>query len=230
MEKTPWRANPYRPGSRNQSPPRGQALLAWLEYVSYLIGVHRHNHCGNSGCLLNFTELYKRAIDGDPSARQELYGQLYVSFRIIARHRIRDWNDAEEAVQAAVVKVTSKLDQVADPQRFPAWAHMILKNEIIDYYRGTQTRRVHEVELDAGETPHNYQVADPDLKMRLKECLKKVNAVFAKHARILNLRYQGYGTQEICARLAITPNNLHVILSRARALLKNCLETGDIKP
>ena len=176
------------------------------------------------------TELYELAVRGDPPSRQELHRQLYVSFRILARHRIRDWNDAEEAVQAAMVKVTSNMDQVADPQRFPAWAHMILRNEIIDYYRGSQTRRVREVELGGDESPHNFQFVDPDLKMKLKECLKKVNAVFSKHARILNLRYQGYGTQEICARLEITPNNLHVILSRARTLLKNCLETGEIKP
>ena len=168
-------------------------------------------------------------IVGDPFARKELYDQLYVSFRIVARHRIRDWNDAEEAVQAAMVKVTSKLDQVADPERFPAWAHMILKNEIIDYYRATQTRRNREAELDSGGLPQNYQVIEPNLKMKLKECLKKVNAMFPKHARILNLRYQGYGTQDICSRMTITPNNLHVVLSRARALLKNCLETGEIR-
>ena len=175
------------------------------------------------------SDLARRIINGDLTARDELYGQLYVSFRIIARHRIRDWNDAEEAVQAAMVKVTSKLDQVTDPDRFLAWAHMILKNEIIDYFRDVQKRRNREVDLDVGEMQREYQIADPNLKMKLKECLKKVNAVFAKHARILNLWYQGYGTNEICARMAITPNNLHVILSRARALLKNCLETGEIK-
>ncbi len=175
-------------------------------------------------------ELYQRAISGDPSARKELYDQLYVSFRIVARHRIRDWNDAEEAVQAAMVKVTSKLDQLADPERFPGWAHMILKNEIFDHYRGAQTRKNRETEFDGAELPDNYQVTEPDLKMKLKECLKKVYAVFPKHARILNLRYQGYGTQDICRRMAVTPNNLHVILSRARTMLKNCLETGEVKP
>jgi RNA polymerase sigma factor (sigma-70 family) len=178
---------------------------------------------------LTIRELHERLRSGDQTARDQLYQQLYVSFRILARHRIKDWNDAEETVQAAMVKVTSKIDQLADPERFPAWAHMILKNEVIDYYRNAQTRRRRESNLDAGGMPHVSPAEDPDLKMRLKECLKKVNAVFAKHARILNFRYQGYGTEEICRRMSITPSNLHVILSRARKLLKNCLETGEIQ-
>jgi RNA polymerase sigma-70 factor (ECF subfamily) len=178
---------------------------------------------------LTIKELYQRLKSGDPAARDQLYQQLYVSFRILARHRIRDWNDAEETVQAAMLKVTSKIDQVADPERFPAWAHKILKNEIIDYYRSVQVRQRREVEQEAGELSGASESPNPDLKMRLKECLKKVNAVFPRHARILNLKYQGYSTPEISERLGVTPNNLHVMLSRVRVLLKKCLETGEVK-
>jgi len=178
---------------------------------------------------LTITELYQRLSNGDPAARDLLYQQLYVSFRILARHRIKDWNDAEETVQAAMLKITNKIDQVADPERFPAWAHKILKNEIIDYYRAAQTRQRREVDQEAGDLSGVFETPDPNLKMRLKECLKKVNAVFPRHARILNLKYQGFGTKEICERLAVTPNNMHVMLSRVRVLLKNCLETGEVK-
>ena len=128
-----------------------------------------------------------------------------------------------------MLKVTSKIDQVADPERFPAWAHTILKNEIVDYYRSVQVRQRREVGEDAGDLANASETTNPDLKMRLKDCLKKVNAVFPRHARVINLKYQGYGTKEICLRMGITPNNLHVILSRARTLLKNCLESGEIK-
>ena len=178
---------------------------------------------------MNNSELYKRFRGGDQSAREQLCEQLYVSFRILARHRIADWNDAEEVVQAAMVKVVDKLDQLADAERFSGWAHAILKNETMDYYRATHKRRDREVNLeDAGRHPGGGQ-ADGDLKARLKECLKKLNAVFGKHARILNLRYQGYDTGEICRRMSVTPNNFYVILNRARTMLKHCLESGEIR-
>jgi DNA-directed RNA polymerase specialized sigma24 family protein len=51
-----------------------------------------------------------------------------------------------------------------------------------------------------------------------------MNAEFGRHARILVMKYQGYRTAEICERMSITPNNLYVTLSRARAMLKACLE------
>ena len=166
---------------------------------------------------------------GDQVARKQLYEQLYVSFRILARHRVADWNDAEEVVQAAMVKVSSKLDQLTEVERFSAWAHAILKHEIIDHYRTAQSRRNREIELEDSSVRHSQDPDDRELKAKLKECLKKLNSVFGKHARILNLRYQGYSTGEICRRMSLTPNNFYVILNRARAMLKNCLESGEIR-
>lgn len=175
------------------------------------------------------SDLYRRLRGGDQAARKQLYEQLYVSFRILARHRIADWDNAEEVVQAAMVKVTSKLDQLSEAERFSAWAHTILKHEIVDYYRTAQSRRNRETELDDSSMRQSQGPDDGALKVKLKECLKKLNAVFGKHARILNLRYQGYSTGEICRRMSLTPNNLYVMLNRARAMLKNCLESGEIR-
>lgn len=175
------------------------------------------------------SDLYRRMSGGDQAARKQLYEQLYVSFRILARHRVADWNDAEEVVQAAMVKVSSKLDQLTEAERFSAWAHAILKHEIIDHYRTVRSRRNREVELEDSSMSHSQDPDDRQLKAKLKECLKKLNAVFGKHARILNLRYQGYSTSEICNRMQLTPNNLYVMLNRARAMLKNCLESGEIR-
>jgi len=166
---------------------------------------------------------------GDQVARKQLYEQLYVSFRILARHRIADWNDAEEVVQAAMVKVSSKLDQLTEAERFSAWAHAILKHEVIDHYRTVQSRRSRELELEETSILIRNEPEDAELKAKLKECLKKLNAVFGRHARILNLRYQGYSTGEICERMQLTPNNLYVMLNRARSMLKNCLESGEIR-
>ena len=182
-----------------------------------------------SGLILNNSDLYRLLSGGDQSARDKLCEQLYVSFRILARHRIADWNDAEEVVQAAMVKVVGRFDQLADAERFSAWAHAILKNETMDYYRTVHKRRDREVEVeDIGSVPVPGQGSD-ELKTKLKECLKKLNTVFGKHARILNLRYQGYSTEEICQRMSVTPNNLYVMLNRARGMLKKCLETGEIR-
>jgi DNA-directed RNA polymerase specialized sigma24 family protein len=55
-----------------------------------------------------------------------------------------------------------------------------------------------------------------------------VKAANKRYARILVLRYQGYSAEEICDEFKITSKNLYMILSRARVLLKRCIETGEI--
>jgi RNA polymerase sigma factor (sigma-70 family) len=173
---------------------------------------------------LKVSELYKQLLDGDESARDQLFTQLYVSFRVLARHRLADWDEAEEAVQAAMVKVSGKLDQLAKEGSFAAWAHRILHNAIVDRQRVIQNRRRRESGLDVAEVYLRGDEECRELRSRLKNCLKEINAEFGRHARVLVLKYQGYRTAEICKKMSITPNNLYVTLSRARALLKACLE------
>ena len=72
------------------------------------------------------------------------------------------------------------------------------------------------------------QEIDPTLKSRLLDCLRKLSKTRLAHARILTLHFQGFSVPEICDRVGISSNNLYVRLSRARKLLANCLENGDV--
>lgn len=67
---------------------------------------------------------------------------------------------------------------------------------------------------------------DPDLEMNLARCLRRLIQSYPRYARVLNLKYQGYSTEQICEKLRITRDNLYVLHSRARAELKGCLAKG----
>jgi RNA polymerase sigma-70 factor (ECF subfamily) len=68
----------------------------------------------------------------------------------------------------------------------------------------------------------------PILASKLMECFKKLVNSNQKYARVLNLRYQGYSSDEVSQRLEIDVNNLYIILHRARKALLSCLkEEGD---
>ncbi|MDH4034538.1 MAG: hypothetical protein OEV80_12145, partial [candidate division Zixibacteria bacterium] len=69
---------------------------------------------------------------------------------------------------------------------------------------------------------------DPALKRRLLDCLKKIRSTNLRYARILNLQYQGFDTEDVCRRLAVTRSNLYSLLSRARTVLELCLEEGGV--
>ncbi len=70
---------------------------------------------------------------------------------------------------------------------------------------------------------------DPEVRRRLLSCLEKVAGANLRYAEVLRLTYEGYDTESICRNLKIKPNNLYVILSRARMMLKKCLKKGTIE-
>lgn len=113
---------------------------------------------------------------------------------------------------------------------FSAWAYKVLVNRIMAYH---QKKKVRTERLE--RIPENESIAnpdsvntDPDLKRCLLNCMKKICGVNTRYARILNLHYQGYGTEDICEKLGLTRTNYYTILSRARTMLVTCLEKGEV--
>lgn len=112
---------------------------------------------------------------------------------------------------------------------FAAWAHQVLQNEILKFYRSQANRAKILVRDHDDSVSASTWNSDLELKRRMLECIKKICGAYIRYARILNLKYQGYTGEEICERLAITPNNFYSMVSRARSLLDTCLETGDVR-
>ena len=114
---------------------------------------------------------------------------------------------------------------------FAAWACKVLDNRILDYLR----RKKRESErFDRGpdwspDTIKASVASDPDLKRRLQDCLQMICRRNTRYARILNLHYQGYKTGEICGSMNVKPETLYSALSKARSMLENCLEKGEVK-
>ena len=112
---------------------------------------------------------------------------------------------------------------------FAAWAYNVLEKNILDYYR-TKGRRKGLLMNNANvNKPDGYWEPDPILRLKLLDCLNKLNTANTQHARIVNLRYQGYTIEDICEKLKIRRNNVYKSLSRARAMIMQCLETGALK-
>jgi RNA polymerase sigma factor (sigma-70 family) len=186
---------------------------------------------GLARCLVpevDINDLYKEASCGDKVARERLFEHLYVSFRLFVRHRISDRQDSEEIVQAAMTKIADRYEEIEIKKSFAAWAHKVLTNEILNHFRARSRHRRRFEEMSKGNDFGIPLDPNPTLKTRLMDCVRKINQTYPRHARILNLNYQGYSTEEICQKLQISPNNFYVILSRARGLLKTCLKTGDV--
>jgi RNA polymerase sigma factor (sigma-70 family) len=177
---------------------------------------------------LTINKLHDLAREGDHTAEGRLFNSLSESFRLFVQHRIWNKQDSEEIIQDALAAIAAKYRGIDFNISFAAWAYKVLENKILHYYRSKRCRESRFAQTEDGEDRAVSQAANPDLKRHLMECFKKIGQVNRRHARILNLRYQGFSTDEICERLGVTRNNVYILLSRARSLLKLCLEEGDI--
>lgn len=179
---------------------------------------------------MDINSLYLLAKNGDVDAESELFRFLSVRFRHFADHRIWNDADAEEVTQEALMTISKEYKELEIKASFEAWAYKVLDNRILKYIQSKKRqkeRMERMVKNNAGEMVAGNP--DLDLKRKLIDCLRKLGDVNARYARILNLHYQGYDSDEICTRMDISISNLYTTLSRARSLLEYCLQTGKIK-
>lgn len=163
-----------------------------------------------------------------------------------ARLQLRDDSLAEDAVQEAIEAALVGIGKYSGQAALKTWVFGILRNKIIDLLRsGKKTVGLATIVGDDDEgagldalfrtNGHWQPQARPGAWAAPEESFenKQFWAVFEacmEHlpenvARVFMMREMlDFETSEICAEAAITANNCHVILHRARTGLRACLE------
>ena len=177
---------------------------------------------------MSINTLYENAIKGGSVEEKHLFDTLSVTFRLIAYQRIQNKDDADEVVQESLLNIAKNYAGMDFTVSFSAWAYKVFMNEIAGYFRDRKRRGFRIDEDPEVANPGALWKPDPTLEPSLIECLKKICRTNSRYARILSLKFQGYETESICGRLEITSNNFYVILSRARSMLKECLDRGGV--
>jgi RNA polymerase sigma factor (sigma-70 family) len=177
--------------------------------------------------MAQLNDLWIRAKDGDKKAEEQVFRKLRVRLTLLARLRVPE-EDVEDIVQDTCLTISRKYKSLAEPFRFDAWVHEILRNKVRNYYRArgrSADLRWDLRDYDQLVIPHNAQ-HNPELMRTLVRCARKLISTNRKYARVLNLSQQGFKTSEICERMRVTRNNLYVMLNRSRNFLLNCI-LGD---
>lgn len=181
----------------------------------------------------------------DPSEWVDRYGDYLFRYAML---RLRDRSRAEDAVQETFLAAWKGRHSFSGGSSEATWLVAILKHKIFDQYR----RRSREAPLPSGNLPDpaegepfdargHWAVrpadwgGDPEglflrreFVERLEECLEALPPNLAS-AFILR-EIDGSETKEICKVLGVAETNLWVILHRARARLRKCLEARWFGP
>ncbi len=154
---------------------------------------------------------------------------------------------AQDLVQETFLAAIKAHDRFAGRSSERSWLFGILRNKLADYYR-LQNREVAIADAEAPfpeeegafgtgglrkdgwvmrlapkawDTPDGTLVTK-EFQVVLKSCLSRLPD---KVAHVFLLReIDGVASQEICKDLDVSPNNLWVMLHRARMGLRRCLE------
>ena len=162
-----------------------------------------------------------------------------------AKLQLRNEAAAEDAVSATLLAILEKPDAFRGGSSLRTYATGILKHKVIDHIR--RCSRELEIEpLDEQSLDDAIEAlfekdghwrneptawAEPERALEqaqmmtaLERCLEKLPA---RTARVFMMReWLEKETSEVCDELDITANNCHVMLFRARMLLRTCLDTN----
>ena len=172
------------------------------------------------------------------------HGDALFGFAVL---RVRDRAAAQDLVQETFLAAIKGKESFAGRSNERAWLFGILRNKLIDYYR-LQGREVPLANLEApspeeqnafvaaglgkdgwqrGVAPKAWDTPEEILVTKefqevLKACLSRLPG---KIAQVFLLReIDGVPSEEICKDLGVSPNNVWVMLHRARMGLRRCLE------
>ena len=169
----------------------------------------------------NECEVYRAAIHGDREAFEMIIRTQSRPLFAIAYGILQNREEAEDAVQDALVKAWKSRWRVRDPEKFPAWLCMIARHRARDVFRKRKTVPLHQT--DSSHTTHMSYASDPtDLDRQLHSALASLPEL---HREAISLRYfeeMDYATIE--NRLGLTNGSLRGILGRALASMRKHLK------
>lgn len=159
-------------------------------------------------------QLVERVRNGDVQA----FGELVTRYRDmvygLGYHLTGNFDSAQDLAQEALVQAYLKLDQLHDPNKFPAWLRQIATN----VHRNIQRRQ--EVPTVAIEEVH--EMADTQHPSEIEVVVREALSRLRKPERLaITLHYiNGYSYNEIGTFLGIRPETVKTRLARARQHLR----------
>ncbi|MDX2019671.1 MAG: sigma-70 family RNA polymerase sigma factor [Deltaproteobacteria bacterium] len=153
------------------------------------------------------------------------YGRLVAT--LVRLFRTSQIDIIEDAVQTALAKALSAWARGGVPENPSAWLTSVAKNNVLDSIRRHRTAdkgAESELSVRAQDAPEPTdpvlwgEIADDQLRMLFVCCEEGLNE---QGRLVLALKLLcGFATHEIAARLFISEDNVHKLLSRGRSHLK----------
>ena len=181
--------------------------------------------------------LIRRARSGDQTAMEELVRRHYRSVFNLAYRLANDYDDAQDIVSEAFIRVHNALPSFRGDANFTTWLYRIVKNVFLDERKKQRVRSHNSLEemLDLEDSSVSRQVEDPRPgpapmieRNEQAEMVRRAVMSLPKNQRLMIALYhfQHRSYEEIAEIMGLPIGTVKSRLNRARVALTNRLESS----
>lgn len=168
----------------------------------------------------------------DADFLEELYHTHYRLLYGQALKVLRHPQDAEDVVQAVMLKLTQKVHMLRALERNKLASYLVIavRNTAINLYRQNQTRAGRQTELVPEVIPENAST-NPEAKAMDRDAVDQIKAAIRllpqRERDAMTLRYvQGFTDAQVADAMGVAAVSARALLSRGRKRLKGLLSEG----
>lgn len=170
-------------------------------------------------------ELILKAQKGDIDAFTQIVLMLKNDLYKIAKSRITNESDIEDAIQETMIETYKSIKKLKDIKKFKKWLITILINKCNKIYKRKYKTdlSIDEYNLDNYSILNSYQYIEDDLNFySLIKDLK-----YEERIIIILYYMENYTVKEIKQILKMNQNTINTHLFRARQKIKKSFEEGE---
>jgi RNA polymerase sigma-70 factor, ECF subfamily len=169
--------------------------------------------------------LVTRAKDGDPRALEVICARHAPRVERLARHILRDPEDARDAAQEALAKVCVRLPQFRGDAQFSTWLHRLVVNTCRDAAE-RRSSRIHEPLEDGVHAGYDGDpVRAAGMSELRRELCDSLAGISPREAQVIVLKdAMGYSFEEIAEAAGMPVGTAKCHAHRGRARLREKLE------
>ena len=169
--------------------------------------------------------LVKRAKDGDGRALATLAERHAPKVERLARHLLRDPEDARDAAQEALAKLCVRLRQFRGDSQFSTWLHRLVVNTCRDVAERQRARTHEPLHEDLRAAADGDPAREADLAALRSELGRCLSGIPADQARVVVLKDAlGFSFEEISSASGMPVGTAKCYAHRARNRLRDGLE------
>ena len=174
------------------------------------------------GKRVKMDELIKKAKGGDNQAFTNLITDIQVDLYKIAKAKLKDDDDINEAIQETIIKAYSSIKKLRNEKYFKTWIIRILINECNNIYKKNNYKKSEEYDESITKEAEQDYISKKINDLDFFILIDKLNS--DEKIVIVLFYLEEFSTKDIGKILKIPENTIRTRLARARKKLKNIIE------